>query len=61
MEKPSGPGALSGSIPQITATTSCSVKGFIRPELVLAETNEGIKDKKSSLAALSETPSSEKR
>ena len=60
MEKPFGPGALSGSIPQITSTTSCSVKGFIRPELVLAETNEGIKDKKSSLPALSETPSLEK-
>ena len=60
MEKPSVPGAFSISIPQITSTTSCSLKGFVRPELVSAETSEGMKDKKSNLATLSEIPSPEK-
>ena len=57
MEKPFDPGALSGSIAQITSTTSFSENGFTRPTFDSIETKDEMLDKKSVLAALSETPS----
>ena len=46
MEKPSGPGALSGSMAHITSTIYFSQKDFTKPALSSSEIKEVIKDNK---------------
>ena len=58
IENPSGPGALSGSIAQMTSTISCSVNGFTSPTLSSRVTKGGMLDKKSAATISSEIPSS---
>ena len=58
MEKPSGPGALSEAIDQITSIIFASKKGFINSPLFSAFTKLGTLERKSEVNSESTTPSS---
>ena len=59
MEKPSGPGTLSGSMAHITSTIYFSKNDFTKLAFISLEIREGIKDNKSALTTESGTPSSD--